>query len=152
MALDMDKRSKVVNLCNWSVSFTLPNSNSDILLGARQSTTLNNAELVSLADNQNIMFYGSESGDHARVWVENPEYREYVGFDDPEKKKRQFVLNDEECQKIFDLKQDAAFQKHIKEKVVMSHEKDIIMAYARKIKCDSYNKIKFLEEYTGLTF
>jgi hypothetical protein len=150
--LDMDKRSKVTNLCSWTVSFKLPNSKAEILLESGKSTTINNAELVSLADNQDIMFYGTGNGDHARVYVDNKDFREYVGFDNVEEKRVQFVLTNDECQKIFDLKTDSVFEKHIKEKVIMNHEKHNIMAYARKVKLNDYGRIKFLEEYTGLKF
>jgi len=152
MVLDMDKRSKVINLCNWSVSFKLPNSHAEVILGAKKSTTINNAELVTLADNQDIMFCGTDRGDHARVYVDSEEFRKYVGFDDTENKHTQFVLTDEECKKIFDLKTESTFKKHLEEKVVMNHEKDIIMNYARKNKCNDYNRIKLLEEHTGFKF
>ena len=152
MALDMDKRSKVVNLCSWTISFTLPNSKAEILLEGGKTTTINNAELVALADNQDIMFYGTDSGDHARIYVDNKDFREYVGFDDAENKKTQFVLSDEEFQKIFDLKQEAAFERNVKDKVIMNHEKHNIIDYAKKIKINDYNKIKFLEEYTNIKF
>lgn len=81
MALDMDKRSRVINLCSWAVSFTLPNSKAEILLDGGKSTIINNSELVTLADNQDIMFYGTKDGNHARIYVDNKDFREYVGFD-----------------------------------------------------------------------
>lgn len=152
MSLDMDKRSKIINLCPWTVGFKLPISNAEIELEANKTTTVNNAELVSLAENQNIMFYGTDNGNHARIYVENPEFREFVGFDDSENKKFQFVLTEEECAKIFELKTDSTFKKHIEEKAVMKHEKEIIMQYARKIKCNDYGRIKFLEEYTDCKY
>lgn len=152
MALDMDKRSKIINLCSWTVSFTLPNSKAEILLESGKSTTINNAELVTLADNQDIMFYGTDNGNHARIYVDNKDFREYVGFDNIEEKRTQFILNDDEFQKIFDLKTDSAFEKNIKEKVVMNHEKHNIIEYAKKNKINDYNRIKFLEEYTGIKF
>ncbi len=152
MALDMDKRSKVVNLCPWTVSFTLPNSNGEILLEGNKSTTINNEELVTLADNQNVMFCGTGAGNHARIYVDNPEYREYVGFDSAETKIFQFVLTPEECEKIIQLKTDATFQKHVKEKVILQHEKEIFMNYCRKNKLNDHNRILFLEEYTGIKF
>lgn len=152
MSLDMDKRSKVVNLCPWAVSFMLPNSNGEVLLEANKSTTINNEELVTLADNQNVMFCGTGDGNHARIYVENPDYRQYVGFDDPENKKIQFVLTSDECAKILELKTDSTFEKHVKEKIVLNHEKEIFMSYCRKTKLNDYNRIKFLEEYTGIKF
>lgn len=152
MALDMDKRSRVINLCPWPISFTLPNSNGEVILGANKSTTINNEELVTLADNQNVMFYGTNNGDHARVFVDNSDYREYVGFDNAEEKRVQFVLTADECEKILALKTDSTFQKHIKEKLVLNHEKEIFMNYCRKNKLNDYNRIQFLEEYTGIKF
>jgi hypothetical protein len=98
------------------------------------------------------MFYGTGNGDHARVYVDSKEFREHVGFDDPENKRYQFVLTSEELQKIFELKTDSVFEKHVKEKVIMSHEKQNIIEYARKSKLNDYGRIKFLEEYTGITF
>lgn len=152
MALDMDKRSRVINLCSWAVSFTLPNSKAEILLDGGKSTIINNSELVTLADNQDIMFYGTKDGNHARIYVDNKDFREYVGFDNAEEKRTQFILTDEEFQKIFDLKTDTAFEKNVKEKVVMSHEKQNIVIYAKKNKINDYNRIKFLEGYTGIKF
>ena len=152
MSLDMDKRSKVVNLCPWTVSFKLPNSNGEILLGANKSTTINNEELVTLADNQSVMFCGTGNGNHARIFVDNPEYREYVGFDNAEIKQFQFVLTADECKKIVELKTDSTFEKHVKEKIVLHHEKEIFMNYCRKNKFNDHNRILFLEEYTGIKF
>lgn len=149
MNFDLEKRSKVVNLCPWTISFTLPNSKGEITLGANKSTTINNGELVTLADNGSVMFCGTGEGAHARVYVDNPAYREYVGFDNSEEKRNQFVLTDEECKKILELKTDSTFEKHVKEKVVFQHEKAIIMEYCRKNKYDVYSRISFLEEYTG---
>lgn len=152
MALDMDKRSKVINLCPWAISFTLPNSGGEIFLEANNSTTINNSELVTLADNQNVMFCGTGDGNHARVYVDNSEYRKYVGFDDAEGKKVQFVLTTAECAKILELKTDSAFQKNIRDKILLQHEKEIFINYCRKNKLNDYNRILFLEEYTGIKF
>lgn len=150
--LDLDKRSKVVNLCPWTVSFVLPNSNSEVILDANKTTTLNNSELVSLAENHNIMFWGTENGNHARIYVDNEDFRKYVGFDDPENKINQFVLNDEECQKLLDLKTDKAFEKNVKEKVVLEHEKAIFIEYCIKVKLNDFGRIQFIEEHTGKKF
>ena len=152
MALDLDKRSKVINLCPWTISFTLPNSNAEVILDANKSTTINNAELETLAENHNIMFWGTDDGNHARVFVDNAEFRQHVGFDDAGSKKVQFVLNDDVCSKMLELKTDSAFEKNIKDKVVMAHEKAIFLAYCRKVKLNDYNKIQFIERHTGENF
>jgi tRNA G10 N-methylase Trm11 len=150
--LDLDKRSKVINLCPWGVSFTLPNSGAELILDGNKTTTIHNAELVSLADNQNVMFWGTNYGDHARIYVDNAEYRKHVGFDDDENKKTQLVLTDEVMNKIIELKSDTAFKKNVTDKVIMPHEKAIFIEYCRKVKFNDHNKINFIEEYTGEKF
>ena len=39
-SLDLDKRSTIVNLCPWNISFTLPISNANILIGANKNHLL----------------------------------------------------------------------------------------------------------------
>ena len=51
MALDLDKRSKVTNLCPWAITFTLPNSGGEVRIDGNKSTTINNGELVTMKCN-----------------------------------------------------------------------------------------------------
>lgn len=150
MSLDLDKRSKVTNLCPWAVTFILPNSGGEVRIEGNKSTTINNGELVTMKDNNSVMLCGTGDGNHARLYVDNPEFREYVGFDNQEEKLKQFILIPEECEKICALKTDSSFKKRVEEKVVSEHEKAIFMNYCKKTKFNDYNKIVFLEEYTGL--
>lgn len=150
MALDLDKRSKVVNLCPWPITFTLPNSGGEVRIEGNKSTTINNGELVTMRDNNCVMLCGTGDGNHARLYVDNPEFREHVGFDNTNEKKKQFILIPDECEKIFSLKTDSVFKRNIQEKIVSEHEKAIIMDYCRKSKYNDYDRIVFLEEYTGL--
>lgn len=152
MSINMDTRSSIKNLCPWAVSFRLPNSNGDVYLEANKKTTINNGELVTLIENNNVLFVGTGNGNHARIYVDNPEVRVYVGFESEDGKGKQFVLTDEECQKLFDYKTFGTFKKHIEENVVANHEKHKIMEYARKIKLNDYDKISFLESHCGIPF
>ena len=150
MALDLDKRSKVLNLCPWPITFSLPNSGGEIRIEGNHSTTINNGELVTMRDNNNVMLCGTGDGNHARLYVDNTEFREFVGFDNSVTKQKQFILINDECEKICSLKTDAAFKKNVEEKIVSEHEKAIIIDYCKKTKFNDYSKIVFLEEYTGL--
>lgn len=150
--INKSERSTVRNMCPWTVSFTLPISGGSVLLGAYKKTSVNNEELISLIENSNIMFVGTGEGNHARIYVENEQIRKYVGFDDEESKKKQFVLNDDECQRILDYKTFATFKKHMEESVISNHEKAKIIEYARKIKVNDYEKIDYLESYCQMPF
>ncbi len=150
--LDLQKRSSIKNLCPWTVSFTLPISNATVLLGANKKTSVNNEELVSLLENGNVMFAGTGNGNHARIYVENEELRKYVGYDSEDGKTKQFVLTDEECQRILDFKTISTFKKHLEEDVVANHEKAKIMEYARKVKLNDYDRIVELENHCNIKF
>ena len=153
MEISMDSRSKIVNLCPYPVSFALPNSGREVFLKAKETATILNGELVGLCENNsNIMFAGTGDGNHARIYVENAKLREYVGYDIPEENVSPYVLTDEECKNIVEKKKMTDFKKAVKENVVCAHEKAIIMDYCRRKGLNDYNKIVFLEEYTGSKF
>ena len=80
MALDLQKRSSIKNMCPWTVSFTLPISKASVLLGAGKKTSVNNEELVTLIENANVMFAGTGGGNHARIIIENEELLKFVGY------------------------------------------------------------------------
>ncbi len=150
--IDLDKRSMIKNLCPWPVSFTLQNINTTIFLKANQKQSLNNAEIVALIENANVMFAGTGNGNHARIYVENPDLRIYVGYDSEDGKVKQFVLTDEECERILSYKTFSTFKKHLEECVVANHEKFKIMEYARKNKLNDFDKIDALESHCGIPF
>lgn len=150
--IDFDKRSFIKNLCPWAVSFKLQNSNGEVYLEANQKIAINNGEIVTLVENGNVLFVGTGNGNHARIYIENEELRKYVGFESEDGKVKQFVLNDEECQRILSYKTFSVFKEHVENEIVANHEKHKIIQYARKIKLNDYDRISFLEEYTGLKF
>lgn len=150
--VDKDKRSSVKNLCPWPIGFALPISKADVIIGGDKKTSVNNEELIALIENSNVMFIGTGNGNHARAYVENDDLRKYVGFDSEDGKTKQFVLTDEECQRILDYKTFSVFKKHVEDEIVANHEKARIIEYARKIKLNDYEKIDFLQTYTGIKF
>jgi hypothetical protein len=152
MAIDLQKRSFIRNMCPWGVGFHLPISKASVTLGGYQKTSINNEELIALVENSNVMFAGTGNGNHARIYIENDELRKFVGYDSEDGKIKQFILTDEECQKILDYKTIVTFRKHLEEDVVCNHEKTRIMEYARRAKLNDYEKIILLEQHCGMKF
>ena len=152
MSINTDARSSIKNLCPWTVSFSLPSNNAGIVLGANKKTTVNNGELISLMENSNPMFEGTGEGNHARIYVENEDIRKHVGYESEDGKTKQFVLTDEECQRILDYKTFSTFKKHIEESVICNHEKAKLIEYSRKVKLNDYDRITFIEQYCGIPF
>jgi len=148
----MNDKSKVKNLCPWNISWERQTTDGDEFIKANQIVYIINSEIETQVQNGNIFFIGTGNGEHARVYINNPEMREYLGFDNKEEKRTQFILDDDKCKQILEYKTFSIFKKHVEEEIITNQEKATIVNYAKKIKMNDYDKIKFLESYTNLTF
>jgi len=153
MAIDMNSRSKVRNLCDWPVSSVWYSMDGDEFIKANQTVYIPNMEIETQVQNKNLFLSGTDGiGSHARCYIENPEMREHLGFDNKEEKRIQLILTDEKCKEIFDYKTFSTFKKHVTENIITNQEKSKIVNYAKKNKINDYDKIQFLSEFTGLPF
>jgi hypothetical protein len=152
MSINLNDKSKVKNLCPWAISWMRQNTDGDEFIKANQVVYITNSEIETQVQNGNTFFVGTSNGDHARCYIENPEMREYLGFDNPSEKRNQLILNDEKCKQIFEYKTFSTFKKHIEEEVITNQEKAMIVNYAKKSKINDYDKVKFIEEYTQIPF
>lgn len=153
MSINMNDKSKVRNLCPWNVSWERQTQTGDEFIKANQVVYITNSEIETQVQNDNYFFCGNDGvGSHARVYIENSEMREYLGFDNPTENKTQLILNDEKCKEILEYKTFNIFEKHVTENIVTNQEKAKIMNYAKKIKLNNYDKVKFLENYCGIPF
>jgi nuclear transport factor 2 (NTF2) superfamily protein len=78
--------------------------------------------------------------------------RKHVGFDSEDNSKKQIILDNETLKSIFSSKNQKEFEEKVKKSIVAFHEKDIIIKYAKQIRENDYNRISFLEGYTGKDF
>ena len=153
MAIDMNSRSKVQNLCDWNVSWERFSMDGDEFIKANQTVYIPNMEIETQVQNNNLFFSGNDNiGSHARVYIHNPEMREHLGFDNKEEKRTQLILSDEKCKEIFEYKTFSTFKKHVTENIITNQEKSKIVNYAKKNKINNYEQIQFLENFTGLSF
>jgi hypothetical protein len=150
--INMNDKSKVRNLASWPISYERINTPGDEYLKANSVIYINNAEIESQVQNGNKFFTGTGNGDHARLFIENPELREYLGFDNKSEGKTQFILDDEKCKQILEYKTFSVFKKHLEEDIVTNHEKAKIINYARKFKLNDYEKIQELEKVCQMKF
>jgi len=153
MAIDMNSRSRVRNLCDWNVSWERYSMEGDEFIKANQTVYIPNMEIETQVQNKNLFLSGNDGiGSHARCYIENPEMREHLGFDNKEEKRTQLILTDEKCKEIFEYKTFSTFKKHVTENIITNQEKSKIVSYAKKNKINDYDKIQFLTEYTNLPF
>ena len=153
MLINKDELVKVKNLCDWPLHFKLQNIKGDISIPANGSKNMFVSEIISQIDNGSIFFIGNDGkGSHAKLYIENEDLRKQLNFDRVDDKEIQKILTDEKCDYILNLKTKSAFEKNVKDFVVMNHEKDKIMKYARKINLNDYQKVSFLESYCNAEF
>lgn len=150
---NMDSYTTIRSLCSWDLHFAIPSiNNADKVIKANGTIDLLNREIKLCCDNNNTFFVGTGKGEHARVYIEDDNMRIFVGFDSEDGKRKQNILTEEKCQKLFDYKTQSTFEKKVQEDISTEAEKDFIMSFARKNKINDFEKISFLEQYTNKKF
>ena len=148
--LNMDEKILVKNLCNWTVGFKRIESIGDVSIPPKVSMHLSRGEIIAQCQSGNKLFAGSDGmGSHARIYITDKDTRVEVGFEQPDSKVEQKVLSEERLQYLYGLKTLAAFKKNVMEDVQSQGEKEALAEAAKRLKVNDYDKIKFVEEYTG---
>ena len=149
---NLDMRVNVKNLAGWTVGFGLLH---DIAGGAisfmkDSSQRMTRNEILAQVNNNNTMFTGTDgNGNHAMLYIDDDETREYIGYDKEEGK--QLVFTDEIVKKLFSMPQDE-FENKIKYYIVTRAEKYSLMEAIKRLGLNDYSKIMFAERYTGFRF
>jgi hypothetical protein len=147
---NLDSFTTIRSLASWDLHFAIPGMvNADKVIKPFGTIDMLNREIKLCCDNNNAFFVGTGQGSHARVYIEDDNMRVFVGFDSEDGNRKQNIISDEKCQKLFEYKTQSAFEKNAKDMVVTEHEKDYIMNYARKNKINDLEKVLFLEELTS---
>jgi hypothetical protein len=82
------------------------------------------------------------------LYIDDKDTRVYVGFET--EKTEQPVLTEDKIKEAFNIKNKAQFEKTIKNLVVTLAEKKLLVEAMNELKVNDYNKIKFVEKYTGM--
>lgn len=151
--VNLEKKVEVKNLCAWDLYFERIETNGTVRIPAKGAVRLSRAEIQAQVYDNNVMFVGTDGqGSHARIYVNDKETRVLLGFESEDSKKKQEVLDADEVQRILELKTQKSFEDNIKKKVKTQAEKNFLIEEAKRLKLNDYNKIKFIEEYTGYKF
>jgi hypothetical protein len=153
MSIDLNSRVVVKNLCEWDLYFPRIERVGDVKLIAKGINRLEIGELQAQVYANNMMFTGIDGiGSHAKIFIEDKDTRVFLGFEDEEGKEIQNVLTSDKVKKLFEYKTQSVFEKHVKENVLLESEKLLLVEEAKKLKVNDFDKIKFIEEYTGFKF
>lgn len=151
MSLSMDEKIQIRNLCNWAVSFKRIDSIGDVLIPANTTMRISRGEVFSQAQSNNVLFTGTDGiGSHARIYIDDRNTRVELDFESEDGKRTQNIISDDKIKEIFAIKTKTGFEKAIKENIVTQAEMSVIVNAVKKLKLNEYDKVKFIEEYTGM--
>jgi len=149
--LNLDEKITIRNLANWTVGFKRIESNGDCSIPAKGTTRITRNEVIAQVQNGNKLLSGIDNvGSHATIIIEDAPTRVELGFESEDGKIKQKVLTEDVVVKMFEYKTISTFEKYLKENVVTRAEKFAIIEYIKKLKLNDFDKIRIVENYTGL--
>ena len=151
--LNMDTKVAVKNLCEWDLYFNRAEGSGDVRVPSKGVTRLSRGEIQAQVYNGNKMFTGvDEQGSHAKLYVDDKDTRVLLGFESEDGKETQNVITPERVKKILEYKTQKTFEEKIQDEIKLDSEKLLLIEEAKRSKLKDYDKIKFIEEYTGHKF
>lgn len=148
--LNLDAKVTVRNIADWTVGFArrADGFNGDITISPKGSIRLSRNEIITQVQNGNKLFNGLDGvGSHATLIIEDKATRIEVGFETEEKAQK--VFSDALIEELFDVKSTDEFQMRFKESIRTRAEKYAAIDAIKRLELNDYNKIRFVEDYTG---
>ncbi|MCY8466877.1 hypothetical protein [Bacillus atrophaeus] len=153
MSFNLDKKIAIKNLCPWYLYFKKIDSHGDFRLPANGIRQIAAGEVQSQVYDNTSLFTGTDGqGTHAKIYIDDKETRVHLGFETEDKDDKQEVITVERIKQILGYKTQKAFEDNVQKEIVLESEKAQLFEVAKKEKINDYNKIKFIEDYTGFKF
>ena len=150
MSFDMSENIKIKNITNFPVGFRRINGQGEVNIPPATTIICDRAEIISQVQSGNIQFCGENHDvSHPYIYIDDKETRIYVGFET--ETTEQSIISEDKIKAAFAIKTNKAFEKAITELAVTFSEKKLLVDTIKKLEINDYNKIKFVEKYTGMT-
>jgi hypothetical protein len=146
--LDLEKKVTVKSIAGWETGFNRILEFGSVSVVPYGSIRISRNEIIAQIQNGNVAFSGTDGrGSHATYYIEDKPTRIEVGFED--KEHAQLFLNEDIVKKLFNIKEQKAFENAFREAVVTRAEKKAVLSIVKKLGINDFNKIRFVENYTG---
>lgn len=150
--LNLEQKVTVRSIAPWTTGFQRVETIGDVTIPANGSVRLSRSEIIAQIQNGNVLFTGVDSrGSHATLYIEDEPTRIEVDFDIKEEKITQKVITVDAVKKLFEYKTMKTFEEKLKELVLTRAEKHAIANIIRKEKINDHEKVKLVENYTGVS-
>lgn len=150
--LNLEQKVTVRSIAPWTTGFQRVETIGDVTIPANGSVRLSRSEIIAQVQNGNVLFTGVDSrGSHATLYIEDEPTRIEVDFDIKEEKITQKVITVDAVKKLFEYKTMKTFETKLQELIVTRAEKHAIANIIRKEKINDHEKVKLVENYTGVS-
>ena len=149
LTFNPEKKVTIRSIANWTTGFKRIETNGDATIPANGSIRLTASEIIAQVQNGNTLFIGTdERGSHATLYIEDKATRIEADFESEDSK--QNVINTDSVKELF-KKSKTSFIKELPQVVITRAEKYAIIDIIRKEKLfDDYEKVRAVEDHTGL--
>ena len=148
-SMNMYENILIKNLTGFPVGFRRINGQGEVNLPPYTAVLCDRAEVISQCSALNPRFCGENNDpSHASIYIDDKATRVYVGFES--ETEEQSVISEDKIKAAFNLKSNKSFEKAIEELAVTISEKKLLVETIKKLGFNDYNRIKFVEKYTGI--
>ncbi len=149
-SFDMSKNIMIKNVTSFPVGFRKISGEGEVNIPPYTSILISRSEVVSKVQSRSTLFWGeTQDGKHPWIYIDDKETRIYTGLET--ETEPQSIIDEKKISDAFGLKNMSAFKKAIEELAVTFAEKKMLVEAVSKLNFNDYKKIKFIEEYTGMT-
>lgn len=151
--INMDKKIQIKNLAPWNVGFSRKDGivHGDVSIAGYGVIKLTVSEVIAQSQSGNKLINGLDGlGSHATIYIDDRDTRVELGFETEDGKVEQKILKEDFVKKLFEYKTISTFEKHFLDSVVTRAEKFAIVEFARKLKLNDFDKVRIIENHTGM--
>ena len=143
-----EKKVTVKSIANWTTGFQRIESNGDVTIPANGSVRLTASEIITQVQNGNLLFTGIDGqGSHATLYIDDKPTRIEADFET--ETTNQKIISEDSVKDLF-AKNKSDFEKTLPELIKTRAEEFAIIDMIRKFGFNDYEKIRAVENITGL--
>lgn len=149
--LNLDQKVTIRSIAEWETGFSrIVDGNGDVTVVPNGTVRLSRNEIIAQVQSGNRGFTGFDGkGSHATYYIEDAPTRVEVGFETPDGKVKQQIFSDSLIKELFDIKDQADFERAFTTAIVTRAEKVASLPAIKRLGINDYSKIRFVENYTG---
>lgn len=149
--LNLDTKVTVRSITGWKVSFPRRVEGvGDINIPPNGSVRLPRNEIIGQIQRGVKLFTGVDGrGNHATLYIDDKPTRVEVDFESADGKRKQIIFSDKKIKELFAIQNFESFKESFTDYIRTRDEKYAAIEAIKRLNLNDYQKIRFVEGYTG---